>query len=660
METIKTGITQIDRVSQQVKAVRMTRVFPYAGKDEVRHKEAGLDLWYDISYASEGMSPAQVRNLYKTVPGISYAQRVVNYSLDGNPTFRPISPDDIARAQKAASTMPFNDPLLPDQWHYHNDGSLPGSMPGADINVFPAWEQGNTGSKDVVVAIIDGGILSKYGNKNFSNESKDVRITLPTDKSGNISDELTVNYADGKSQSIPVKAVVIGAPTVKVTPDNAELTAPYGGEANTTFNIANNGDEPLEVATKAADWYTFANGIDDEQSTVNYTYMASDDYADVKFDWVDILNDFDEHCNFAYFANTTDNKEVELPFEFPFYGKKYKKMYLYDTGFMQFTKPKEDYKMFPEPPASLPNGESFYRNILCPLWGNHSMTPYQVDGIYYKKFDDHVVVTFKNYGNSVMDGFNFQAILHKDGTVKFQYSLDPTGQLNGIFGIAGAQDNDAKRGFTIPGNYVGPGKAINVYPEFNYVIAPGKSVDMPIALDTKKIADTYDNVLSLATNDPQNKGVEIPVKLTAKAADMKALTASDSLKDAFRAYTFEPMAQSLRKAMAKVRKDDAYIWDDPIPGNDRTPDAPDHTNALYYPVMQPISNAKIAMLGAGESHVNDEFTAATRYTAPEEGFNLTHVFFVGTIGDLQNVYVEASVILGDNVALLNVERIQLD
>lgn len=156
---VKTGMSLMDRVGQQVKAVKMTRVFPYAGKDEARHKQAGLDLWYDITYTSTNMSPASVRNLYKTVPGVSYAQRVVNYSLDcGHPsTFIPVSADDIARAQKAAATMPFNAPLLPDQWHYHNDGSLPGSMAGADINVFPAWEQGNTGAKDVVVAIIDGG-----------------------------------------------------------------------------------------------------------------------------------------------------------------------------------------------------------------------------------------------------------------------------------------------------------------------------------------------------------------------------------------------------------------------------------------------------------------------------------------------------------------------
>ena len=39
---VQTGVTPLDRVNQKVKAVSMTRVFPYAGKDEAKHKAAGL------------------------------------------------------------------------------------------------------------------------------------------------------------------------------------------------------------------------------------------------------------------------------------------------------------------------------------------------------------------------------------------------------------------------------------------------------------------------------------------------------------------------------------------------------------------------------------------------------------------------------------------
>ena len=51
----------------------------------------------------------------------------------------------------------FNDPRLPDQWHYQNFGKIGTSVAGADINLFKAW-QTETGKNNVVVAIIDGGI----------------------------------------------------------------------------------------------------------------------------------------------------------------------------------------------------------------------------------------------------------------------------------------------------------------------------------------------------------------------------------------------------------------------------------------------------------------------------------------------------------------------
>ena len=41
---VATGVTQLDRVNQKVKAVSMKRLIPYSPKFEERHKAAGLDL----------------------------------------------------------------------------------------------------------------------------------------------------------------------------------------------------------------------------------------------------------------------------------------------------------------------------------------------------------------------------------------------------------------------------------------------------------------------------------------------------------------------------------------------------------------------------------------------------------------------------------------
>ena len=70
------------------------------------------------------------------------------------------------------------------------------------------------------------------------------------------------------------------------------------------------------------------------------------------------------------------------------------------------------------------------------------------DGVYYKAKDDEVIVSYKNYGNTMMQGMNFEVILRKDGTFKFQYNVDPDGFQLGVFGLCGIMDHTGTRGIT--------------------------------------------------------------------------------------------------------------------------------------------------------------------------------------------------------------------
>lgn len=88
-------------------------------------------------------------------------KRVKSESIP-TPTSRPV----LTRSQN----MPFNDPELPYQWHYYNDGWLSSSsyaddpskcLAGADINLFNAWKY-TTGDRRVIVAVIDGGIKIEH------------------------------------------------------------------------------------------------------------------------------------------------------------------------------------------------------------------------------------------------------------------------------------------------------------------------------------------------------------------------------------------------------------------------------------------------------------------------------------------------------------------
>ena len=702
--------------------------------------------------------------------------------------------------------------------------------------------------------------LAEEMNAAFSvpaGQGKDIVVTLPTAEKGIVEDVLVITYQDRTTKEIPLKAEVIGNPTWKSNPESLKVETPYGTNVEKTIQVTNEGDENLTFSAEPASWFSASDLEATGKSSVDYVFKSKLDGFDIPYKWVDITNDYTEHMPYAYYIDKTDFKKVELPFEFPFYGKKYKSMYIYNTGFVSFDAPVEDYKQFPEPPASLPTTETFYTNIICPFWGNHSMNTPSSDGVYYKAKDDEVIVSYKNYGNTMMQGMNFEVILRKDGTFKFQYNVDPDGFQLGVFGLCGIMDHTGTRGITPADMYITDGNAVEFSPYKNYVVAPGEQVEMPVELKANQLADTYDYELNVTTNDPSRASIKIPVTLniTGEAQaefpevinveqpvdenamepsyyefhvvnkGTKAFAITDIASEMFVAadpddpwampeaslevYTSAnnsgddgidpgPMALAADAAKAWVpyqsgmmapivvgedtvkfritpyNVSEVHAKDYPLvfsveglenteynstiklniteapvmafdpeelhienvasdykgtstvnlkndgeykltyslsldpsgrdagneyeDGNDPAPaynvisypsedvaknfvatcvekisgkkgmlkalglkkvkddqkfiyDLPTgyEGNALYYPVLNPVANAQAALMGTGASALDENFYAATRYEAPAEGFNLTHLYFVGTVGDLENVDIEASVILGNDV-----------
>ncbi len=145
---LHTGIQAFDRVNSKLSAVSMKRVFPYSPKHEAKHKQYGLDLWYEVTYTSD-LNVAEATSGYANLNEVSVAEPIAEKIYATGPvTIEPSS---------TSTNMPFNDGLLNKQWHYNNTGELSHSVVGGDINLFDAWKI-ETGKPNVVVCIVDGGI----------------------------------------------------------------------------------------------------------------------------------------------------------------------------------------------------------------------------------------------------------------------------------------------------------------------------------------------------------------------------------------------------------------------------------------------------------------------------------------------------------------------
>jgi len=165
---VKTGIQRIDDLNAEIGIVRMKRVFPFSIKFEAKHRKYGLHLWYELDF-DENLDPKAIADLYSVLDEVDIAKPLykkvllegegdaIVVKIDTSKTKgKKISAKLMESKLKATTEDPyFNDPLLPKQWHYENDGSI--GTKGVDIDMYNAWRK-TTGNNNVIVAVVDGGI----------------------------------------------------------------------------------------------------------------------------------------------------------------------------------------------------------------------------------------------------------------------------------------------------------------------------------------------------------------------------------------------------------------------------------------------------------------------------------------------------------------------
>ena len=126
------------------------RMFPHAGEFEERTRREGLHRFYKVVF-DEQMTRTKAGDLLNATDGILSAE--------------------FPRKIKRRSAIP-DDPYFKWQWDLYNDKSLnlnctvnnskygitKFTNQGADMNLLPVWENYTVGSRDVIVAVVDGGV----------------------------------------------------------------------------------------------------------------------------------------------------------------------------------------------------------------------------------------------------------------------------------------------------------------------------------------------------------------------------------------------------------------------------------------------------------------------------------------------------------------------
>lgn len=344
--------------------------------------------------------------------------------------------------------------------------------------------------------------------------SKDVVMTLPTKAEGEVADEVSITCEDGTVLKATLKGTVIGVPEIALTPESFTETTPSGVALNKQLEIKNSGNEALEYTIVPNDYVTLADLSVDATSKLTYIYSASVDNEDIKYAWEDIeTNGLGVHHKLSYFLEH-DQVAVDLPYEITFYGNTYKKMYIYGAGFVSFTQ-RADMMDFPTPPTTLPTTETIFDNLIAPFWGLHSMDETSTAGTFYAFKDDHIVVSFMEYGNTMNRGVCFQVLIYRNGNIKFQYKFaDYGGEIQALYGVVGLQSEKATDGFVVPARCIIPGEAIEIYPVKTATVAAGATAKLDMVLNADEMAGVYNANIVMNTNVPTKSVVNVPIQLT--------------------------------------------------------------------------------------------------------------------------------------------------
>lgn len=149
-----TGILTIDNAAKATQARTLYRLFPYDERYEYKLRKHGLDRWYVIEI-DESVDPQAAVRQFRQLPEVTVAE------VEHEKVLAPYQVKPYVPGASAMATLPFNDPLLKDQWHYNNTGQA--GVGDADANIFEAWLS-TTGASNIIVSVHDEGVDVKHAD----------------------------------------------------------------------------------------------------------------------------------------------------------------------------------------------------------------------------------------------------------------------------------------------------------------------------------------------------------------------------------------------------------------------------------------------------------------------------------------------------------------
>ena len=180
-----------------LQATSFTPAIPVTPKNEEVARKYGLHQWFTVGFDAQTKPETAAAKIAKSpmVRSVQY-NRFVQPVRTGE--VHPFVAQPMTRAD-VDSGFPFNDPFAEHQWNLYNDGSINGSVAGADVGVKDAWRL-TGGDPSVVVAVFDCAVAYRHedlADAVWKNQAElDGTTDVDDDGNGFIDDKYGFNFVN--------------------------------------------------------------------------------------------------------------------------------------------------------------------------------------------------------------------------------------------------------------------------------------------------------------------------------------------------------------------------------------------------------------------------------------------------------------------------------
>lgn len=328
------------------------------------------------------------------------------------------------------------------------------------------------------------------------------------------------DYFGNESElSNEVQFTTLSEPRISINQDSLNITLDGGDTTQVEFTISNEGDAPLQIQLPENSGLQYMADIE------SGFYKVSDNFKEfgASYEWVDIS---DRGEKLSIVDRQNGNRQVELPFEFPFYGILQHSAYVSINGFISFDR------------ITAGSGGSTNRrlpatlspfNLIAPYWGNLVQRNTVDSGIYQYWDEDHDrfifqwnKMTLPPESRNTEKEYTFQVILHRSGAIEYHYRDVEAVTINHTIGIQDKDGSDALE-LTYNRNLAESRRSFIFIPRFFdgistnesfFDIKPGETRNVTLDINASTFFPGSQKVeIYVSSNDLNQPFVKIPLEM---------------------------------------------------------------------------------------------------------------------------------------------------